>query len=113
MKKEKMMKETLNLDEAAGLMNIGTETTRELADKGALPGCKVGVAWVFLRDDVLTYIRDEVRRQTNERLALAEASRVMGEGFKPARVKTAARAAGTRGKQVRKPPDLDMLETAA
>ncbi|WP_114155271.1 helix-turn-helix domain-containing protein [Chromobacterium haemolyticum] len=104
------MKETLNLDEAAGLMNIGTETARELADKGALPGCKVGVAWVFLRDDVLTYIRDEVRRQTNERLSLAEASRVMGEGFKPTRVKTATRAAGARVKQVCRRPDLDAFE---
>ncbi|WON83253.1 MULTISPECIES: helix-turn-helix domain-containing protein [Chromobacterium] len=105
------MKETLNLDEAAGLMNIGTETARELADKGALPGCKVGVAWVFLRDDVLGYLRDEVRRQTNERIARAEAIKLISNGTQP-RVKTAAKAAGTSNNHRRHRPDLDALENA-
>ncbi|QIY78366.1 helix-turn-helix domain-containing protein [Chromobacterium violaceum] len=104
------MKETLNLDEAAELMNIGTETARELADIGVLPGCKVGVAWVFLRDDVLGYLRDEVRRQTNQRIAKAEAEKTLGIQEKYPRVKTAVSRSGARGTRKGKLPNLDELE---
>ncbi|VEB41370.1 DNA binding domain, excisionase family [Chromobacterium violaceum] len=107
------MKETLNLDEAAELMNIGTETARELADIGVLPGCKVGVAWVFLRDDVLGYLRDEVRRQTNQRIAKAEANKTLRGDSKPKRVETGVRKSGVRGNRYKEKPDLDALENAA
>ncbi|OHX15355.1 hypothetical protein BI343_03145 [Chromobacterium amazonense] len=107
------MKETLNLDEAAELMNIGTETARELADIGVLPGCKVGVAWVFLRDDVLGYLRDEVRRQTNQRIAKAEANKTLRTEGKPKRVETGLRNSGARRNRYKEKPDLDALENAA
>ncbi|OHX20411.1 helix-turn-helix domain-containing protein [Chromobacterium sphagni] len=104
------MKETLNLDEAAELMNIGTETARELADKGVLPGCKVGVAWVFLRDDVLGYLRDEVRRQTNQRIAKAEANKTLGGEGKLPRVKTGVNNSGVRGSRRKELPNLEVTE---
>ncbi|WP_434629505.1 helix-turn-helix domain-containing protein [Chromobacterium sp. CV08] len=108
-----MTNDTLTIEEAAKALNIGTETARQLADAGVLPGCKIGVAWVFMRDDVLAYLRDEIRRQTNERLALAEVTRTQGENRKAARVKTAAGVAGVRGARRRERPNLDAVEQAA
>ncbi|MFK7089308.1 helix-turn-helix domain-containing protein [Chromobacterium violaceum] len=112
-----MTNDTMTLDEAATALNIGTETARQLADAGVLPGCKIGQCWVFLRDDVLTYLRDEIRRQTNERRAKAEVSKTQGENHKPPRVKTAAGAAGVRGarrgRERGEKPDLSVLEQAA
>lgn len=108
-----MTNDTMTLDEAATALNIGTETARQLADAGVLPGCKIGQGWVFLRDDVLAYLRDEIRRQTNERRAKAEVSRAQGESRKAPRVKTAAGAAGVRGARRREKPDLSMVEQAA
>ncbi|MGC0154007.1 helix-turn-helix domain-containing protein [Chromobacterium vaccinii] len=108
-----MTNDTMNIDEAAKMLNIGSETARQLAEAGVLPGCKIGVPWVFLRDDVLTYLRDEIRRQTNERLALAEVTRAQGENRKAARVKTAAGVAGVRGARRRERPNLDVVEQAA
>ncbi|WP_160310665.1 helix-turn-helix domain-containing protein [Chromobacterium subtsugae] len=110
-----MTNDTMTLDDAATALNIGTETARQLADAGVLPGCKIGIGWVFLRDDVLTYLRDEVRRQTNARRAMADAARAEGQSrkAKAERVKTAASAAGVRSARRREHPNLDVVEQAA
>ncbi|OBU84518.1 helix-turn-helix domain-containing protein [Chromobacterium subtsugae] len=108
-----MTNDTMTLDDAATALNIGTETARQLADAGVLPGCKIGQGWVFLRDDVLTYLRDEIRRQTNARRAMADAVRTEGQSRKTERVKTAAGAAGVRSARRREHPNLDLVEKAA
>lgn len=99
--------DTLDLAGAAELLKVNPETVRELATVGAILGAKVGVAWVFIKVDLLDYLRAEARRQTNERLAKAEAARELGE--KPGRVSTATTAARVnRTRRIR--PQLDALE---
>lgn len=58
---------TFDIHEAADFLKIDRKTAMELAATGDLPGAKVGRAWVFLETDLVDYLRDKVRRQTNER----------------------------------------------
>jgi hypothetical protein len=54
---------TLNINECAEFLKINVTTASELAAGGTLPGAKIGRAWVFLEDDLVDYLRAEVRRQ--------------------------------------------------
>lgn len=59
--------ETLNAAQAAALLFVDTETVLMLARQGELPGAKIGKPWVFLREDVLNYLRSRVAQDTSER----------------------------------------------
>lgn len=59
--------ETLNAIQAAEMLFADTETVLELARKGILPGTKIGKCWVFLREDVLSYLRSRVEQDTTAR----------------------------------------------
>jgi len=64
---------TYDIHEAADFLKIDRTTALELAATGALPGAKVGRAWVFMEDELVAYLRDATRRQTQERRADTEA----------------------------------------
>jgi excisionase family DNA binding protein len=49
--------DTLTLQEAAALLKIHPVTLQDKARAGEIPGAKVGRAWVFIREDLLDYIR--------------------------------------------------------
>ena len=59
---------TLDVKGVAEFLNVHTKTVQSLASTGALPGAKIGRAWVFLEDDVQSYIRGEIDRQVKSRL---------------------------------------------
>lgn len=71
------MSRTLDLNECAEFLNVHETTAQELASAGILPGAKIGRAWVFLEEDLVEYVRSEVRRQRAARQAEAEVSRNM------------------------------------
>lgn len=58
---------TLNVDQCAELLNTSYTVISELAVQGELPGAKIGKSWVFLEDDIVEYLRGEVRKQQAER----------------------------------------------
>ena len=58
---------TLDIAECAEFLKINSTTASELAASGELPGAKIGRAWVFLLDDLVEYLRAEVRRQQAKR----------------------------------------------
>ena len=58
---------TYDINEAADFLKVDRSTALDLAGSGELPGAKIGRAWVFLESDLTDYLRDKVRRQTNER----------------------------------------------
>jgi excisionase family DNA binding protein len=60
--------DTMNAEQAATLMFAETDTVLTLARNGSLPGTKIGKSWVFLREDVLTFLRHRVQKDTEERL---------------------------------------------
>lgn len=67
MNKQFINTDTLNANEAADFLHIHPETVRELIRDGALPAAKVGRAWVLLREDLLSYMRQTVSAQTAKR----------------------------------------------
>lgn len=58
---------TYDINEAADFLKVDRTTALSLAGTGELPGAKIGRAWVFLESDLVEYLRDKVRRQTNTR----------------------------------------------
>ena len=48
----------MTTEEAAVLLRVSTKTILGLANRGTLPGRKVGRAWRFLRSDLVAYVHD-------------------------------------------------------
>ena len=48
---------TLTLKEASLFLKVHPEELRQRAKAGLIPGAKVGRAWVFLQDDLASYLR--------------------------------------------------------
>lgn len=59
---------TYDLIECADLLKVDRNTVMKIAGTGELPGAKIGRAWVFLEDDVLSFLRKKVQEQSNARL---------------------------------------------
>lgn len=59
--------ETLNAAQAGAVLFADTETILTLARQGLLPGAKIGKSWVFLRQDVLEFLRSRIAQQTDDR----------------------------------------------
>jgi excisionase family DNA binding protein len=59
--------ETLDAQEVALLLRADAETIMVLARRGDLPGTRIGRGWVFLRDDVLAYLRARITADTAQR----------------------------------------------
>jgi predicted DNA-binding transcriptional regulator AlpA len=56
--------DTLNLQQAAALLNIHPVTLQDKARAGEIPGAaKIGRAWVFIRVDLIEYIRSKCPRR--------------------------------------------------
>jgi excisionase family DNA binding protein len=49
--------DTLNLEQAAQFLRLHPDTLRARAAAGDVPGAKPGKEWVFLREDLATYLR--------------------------------------------------------
>jgi len=59
--------DTLDVFEAAEMLKVSPGTVVELAGQGELPGCKIGVSWVFLRDALKAYLWQQTEAQQRER----------------------------------------------
>ena len=61
------MKDTINAEECAGLLDCTSATVEEMARNGDLPGLKVGRGWVFVRSDLLAYLAERARSEAERR----------------------------------------------
>ena len=59
--------ETLDLHGVAALCKAEPETIAQYARTGELPGTKMGKSWVFLRDDVISFLRKRIAEETEQR----------------------------------------------
>ena len=59
--------ETLGIEEAAALLRADTSTVMQFARRGDLPGTRIGKGWVFLREDVMAFLRQQIAIDTEER----------------------------------------------
>ena len=63
---------TLNLEETARFLKVHIETVSRLAKTGQLPGAKIGRSWVFLEEDLIEYLREQVQLQQTMRVEKSE-----------------------------------------
>lgn len=61
--------ETMDLQTAAAYLGAKNETISQLARKGELPGAQIGKGWIFLREDVLDFLRRRIAAETEVRRA--------------------------------------------
>lgn len=61
------MDDTLNLAQAAAILYAEPETVSKLARCGELPATQIGRGWVFMRNDVLAFLQDRIRKDTEDR----------------------------------------------
>lgn len=73
---------TLNSIEAAAFLKVAVTSVEELAMDGIVPAAKIGRSWVFFEQDLIEYLAQIIKQQTEERRDL------LLQG-KPTRVKTA------------------------
>ncbi|MGJ8619641.1 MAG: helix-turn-helix domain-containing protein [Methylophilaceae bacterium] len=59
------MNESLNLEEAAAFLHLHTMTLLRRAQSGEIPGAKIGKRWVFLRLDLIEYVRSQYSQQAS------------------------------------------------
>lgn len=95
--------DTLDAIGAAALLNADAETILLLARRGELPGTKIGKSWVFLRIDVLDFLRTKVRIDTAKRR----------ESIGAPEVPSAVLVVAPRPKRRRALPELPQLTTAS
>lgn len=62
-----MSNEILNTVEVAELLRAQPSTIANLTLRGELPAASIGKSYIFLREDVLSYIREKIERDTAER----------------------------------------------
>ena len=53
--------ETYNLDEAARFLHMSPSALRQKAKAGEIPGSKPAKRWVFLRADLVAYLREKAK----------------------------------------------------
>ncbi len=58
---------TFDIDECAEFLKVDSTTVSEMAGMGELPGARIGRGWVFLEEDLVEYVRTQVRHQRRER----------------------------------------------
>ncbi len=59
----------MSSDECAELLRATKEQIEEMARGGDLPALKIGRSWLFLRQDLLTFLAEKARREAEERRA--------------------------------------------
>jgi len=97
--------DTLDIHQAAAILHADEETVLALARSGELPGTKIGRPWVFLRTDVLDYLRVRVGSDTAQRRQAAAAPPAVAAVLAPQRSR--------RRTSLPVLPDLPTLSTMA
>jgi excisionase family DNA binding protein len=73
------MEEIMTPSEVANLLKIHLKTVYKLAEKGVIPGNRIGRSWRFSRSDVLTLVSSkpmnlsaELEDDSRDRMAVAK-----------------------------------------
>lgn len=59
---------TFDIIECADFLKVDRTTILKLAGAGEIPGAKIGRSWVFLEDDIVSFLRKKAQEQANTRL---------------------------------------------
>lgn len=95
--------ETLDIKEAAAMLHLGYDAMKDLIDVGAVPALVLNKKHtVMLRDDLIAYVRDEGRKQAEDR----RRKQIPARAFAP-------KAKNTPPRRERFRIDLDAMEARA
>lgn len=61
------MSEVINAEQCAQLLQCTEQRVEELTRNGDLPGMKYGRSWIFVKADLLVYIAERARKESEER----------------------------------------------
>lgn len=61
------MTDTIGSDECAVMLRCTVDQVEELARGGEIPGLKIGRSWLFMRNDLLSYLAEKAREEAQER----------------------------------------------
>lgn len=61
------MDESMNSEQCANFLHIHENTLIEKISTGEIPAAKIGRGWVFLKSDIVDYLRKQIRTSTAER----------------------------------------------
>ena len=108
---------TLDLIECAEFLKIDRTTLLDIVHRGDILGAKIGRAWVFLEDDVVAYLREQVQAQTQKRIEqIRSGSTTTDERVRRAITKqlsaTDPRRPGRKARPLPRLPDFDAQPTA-
>ena len=59
--------QTLNLTEAAAVLKVHENRVMEWASTGIIPAAKLGRAWVFIDEDLIAFVKKQIKEQTSTR----------------------------------------------
>ncbi|WP_040443196.1 helix-turn-helix domain-containing protein [Ktedonobacter racemifer] len=62
-----MIDDILDADEVAKLLKLNEQTVKRLANRGELPGFKIGGRWRFRREAIEEYIRRLEQQQSDQK----------------------------------------------
>ena len=62
-----MPNDILDADEVAKLLKLNEQTVKRLANRGELPGFKIGGRWRFRREAIEEYIRKLEQQQSDQK----------------------------------------------
>lgn len=68
--------ETMDLPAVAAYLGARSETVAQLARKGELPGAQIGKGWIFLREDVIGFLRNRIAQETETRRAMLRQEKI-------------------------------------
>lgn len=71
---------TLDIYEVASALKTDEHSGDQLAALGEIPAAKISNRWIFLQDDVLTFIRGRIEIETAERRKAAAERSAGGRG---------------------------------
>lgn len=66
--------ETLGISDAAKLLRMNETTLYRKAKSGEIPGAKPGRSWVFIKSDLMTYIRSLYKIPPRAHVCVSEKS---------------------------------------
>jgi len=74
--------ETLDTKGAAELLHISVQFAQQLASRGEIPAAQIGGSWLFIRNDLLSWLSEKAR---NEQRLRQEQARIADQLPRPER----------------------------
>jgi PTS system nitrogen regulatory IIA component len=71
------MHEIMTIDEVAEYLRVSERTVYDWAQKGELPGGKLGTTWRFKRNDIERWVNDRLSASTGKSAPMASAGRIL------------------------------------